>query len=61
MINRLVPEHCPRCSGTIYLNTDCYGWYKQCFQCGYTHDLESADMPQEALTRNRITGQLKKK
>jgi len=32
---------CPRCQGDIVLgNEDRYGWYEQCLQCGYIHDLQ---------------------
>ncbi len=30
---------CPKCGGKIYLDTDYYGWYEQCIQCGYTKNL----------------------
>jgi hypothetical protein len=33
---------CPRCQGDIVLgNEDQYGWYEQCLQCGYIHDLQT--------------------
>jgi DNA-directed RNA polymerase subunit M/transcription elongation factor TFIIS len=33
---------CPRCQGDMVLdNKDQYGWYEQCLQCGYIHDLET--------------------
>jgi hypothetical protein len=31
---------CPKCGGNIYLDTDFYGWYEECLQCGYTKNLE---------------------
>ena len=30
---------CPKCSGDVQLDRDQYGWYEQCFQCGYLRDL----------------------
>ena len=30
---------CPKCSGDLYVDYDLNGWYEQCLQCGYTHDL----------------------
>ncbi len=36
-ISRL--DQCPKCKGYLMLQKDGYGWYEQCLQCGYTHDL----------------------
>jgi hypothetical protein len=30
---------CPKCGGNVYLDTDYYGWYEECLQCGYTKNL----------------------
>ena len=38
-------KSCPKCSGDLYLNRDCYGSYLNCFQCGYIKDLDSPDKP----------------
>jgi len=27
-------KRCPRCGGNIYLDSDRFGWYEQCLQCG---------------------------
>jgi len=32
---------CPKCGGDIFVDDDMNGWYEQCLQCGYTHDLKS--------------------
>ena len=32
---------CPRCRGDVLLDSDRYGWYEKCLQCGYEHDLDS--------------------
>lgn len=32
---------CPKCSGDLYVDYDLNGWYEQCLQCGYMHDLKS--------------------
>lgn len=32
---------CPKCSGDLYVDYDLNGWYQQCLQCGYMHDLKS--------------------
>ena len=26
---------CPRCQGDMSLDSDQYGWYMECLQCGY--------------------------
>ena len=31
---------CPKCGGNIYLDSDIYGWFEQCIQCGYTRNME---------------------
>jgi DNA-directed RNA polymerase subunit M/transcription elongation factor TFIIS len=33
-------ENCPKCRGQLLLETDRYGSYQQCLQCGYVHDLQ---------------------
>jgi ribosomal protein S27AE len=30
---------CPKCGGDIFVDRDVNGWYEQCLQCGYVHDL----------------------
>ena len=32
---------CPRCKGDLVFERDSWGWYEQCIQCGYLHDLQS--------------------
>lgn len=32
---------CPRCGGILYVDKDIHGWYEQCLQCAYIHDLEA--------------------
>ena len=34
-------KSCPRCGGDIYLDSDQYGWYEHCLQCGYMGELRS--------------------
>ncbi|MFC2034357.1 hypothetical protein ACFLTT_03045 [Chloroflexota bacterium] len=31
---------CPRCRGDMYITNDMDGWYEQCLQCSYRHDLK---------------------
>ena len=33
---------CPKCRGNnVYLDSDEYGWYELCIQCGYHRDLQN--------------------
>jgi len=32
---------CPRCGGNIFIDIDIDGWFEECLQCSYRHDLES--------------------
>ncbi len=32
-------KNCPRCSGDVYQETDTYGPYISCVQCGFNKDL----------------------
>ncbi|MBI2867970.1 MAG: hypothetical protein HYX97_06520 [Chloroflexi bacterium] len=41
--NRLALKECPRCSGDLYTNSDSYGPYTECLQCGYMGYLELDD------------------
>ncbi len=34
-------KSCPRCKGDVIVDRDYHGWYEQCLQCGYQHDLKS--------------------
>lgn len=42
---------CPKCGGDVFIDHDMNGWYEQCLQCGYLHDLgamlEVKELPQE--------------
>ncbi len=32
---------CPKCRGDVFVDYDMNGWYEQCLQCGYLHDLKT--------------------
>ena len=32
---------CPRCKGDVVTELDQWGWYEECIQCGYLHDLQN--------------------
>ncbi|MFC1985655.1 hypothetical protein ACFLWC_01515 [Chloroflexota bacterium] len=36
-------KSCPRCGGDIFITTDLDGWYEQCLQCSYRHELKRLD------------------
>ena len=33
-------KSCPRCGGDMFLSSDFYGYYEQCLQCSYMHELK---------------------
>jgi ribosomal protein S27AE len=33
-------KKCPRCGGDLFMDSDMDGWYEQCLQCSYRHDLQ---------------------
>ena len=40
-------KSCPRYGGDIRLDRDRFGWYEQCIQCSYEHDLEAMTLGKE--------------
>ena len=32
---------CPKCGGDVFIDYDLNGWYEECLQCGYLHDLKT--------------------
>ena len=32
---------CPKCGGDLFVDYDMVGWYEECLQCGYLHDLKT--------------------
>lgn len=39
--NRFFFKACPKCKGDMYLDSDRYGAYRKCLQCGRIFDLEA--------------------
>ncbi len=31
---------CPKCGGNVFLDSDHFGWYEGCLQCGYSRNLQ---------------------
>jgi hypothetical protein len=50
---RLRLKSCPRCRGDLALELDHWGWYEQCIQCGYLHDLPDADGAKQQPVQRR--------
>ena len=46
-------KSCPRCEGDLFLDADLEGWYEECLQCGYIHDLEGTAEFFEGQPRER--------
>ncbi|MFC1592640.1 hypothetical protein ACFL4C_01345 [Candidatus Omnitrophota bacterium] len=46
---------CPRCRGDVFIDKDMDGWYEQCLQCSYRHELkELAEFKEEqALAKGK--------
>ena len=42
-------DSCPRCKGDMFLYEDVDGWYEQCLQCSYRHELKELAKPKEPL------------
>ena len=38
--NRFYFKACPRCRGDMYLDSDAYGYFRKCLQCGRIFELE---------------------
>jgi len=43
---------CPKCGGDVFIDRDMNGWYEQCLQCGYVHDLKSVLEVKEQTREN---------
>jgi len=38
---KYTPGRCPKCSSSsVYLDSDEYGWFEHCLQCGYVRDMK---------------------
>jgi hypothetical protein len=35
-----VARKCSKCGGSVYLDSDQFGWYEECLQCGFISDLQ---------------------
>jgi len=44
-------QKCPRCGQGLRIDHDEYGWYLECFVCGFTHDLNKVSIKQKSASR----------
>lgn len=44
---------CPRCHGDFSANSDVYGWYWECLQCGHMVDVEEPQRLASAVDKRR--------
>jgi hypothetical protein len=35
-------SHCPRCYGRLFIDNDEDGWYEQCLNCSFRHELKAS-------------------
>ena len=49
-------KSCPRCKGDIRLDRDQYGWYEECFQCGYVRDLKKVVASRDGIEEKKKAG-----
>jgi len=45
---------CPRCSGDLYQDWDCYGRFITCVQCGFTRDIPVGAVGRPTLTAEPV-------
>ena len=34
-------NRCPRCGGSLFIDSDMDGWYEQCLNCSYRSELKN--------------------
>jgi len=53
---RLKLKGCPRCKGDVVVELDQFGWYEECIQCGYLHDMQNVvEVKQQVAQRGHNT------
>lgn len=46
---------CPRCKGDMHIESDMYGKYRQCWQCGFLMDI-SQEVPAKKAKDRELVG-----
>lgn len=46
---------CPRCKGDMHVESDMYGKYRQCWQCGFLQDV-SQEVASAKTKRRELVG-----
>jgi hypothetical protein len=46
-------KRCPKCSGDLQIDRDCYGYYVSCFQCGYYKEIPRPQARAKARSKPR--------
>jgi hypothetical protein len=49
-----VASKCPKCGGSVYLDSDYFGWYEECLQCGFVSDLKEMGKVKNPLMKETI-------
>jgi len=45
---------CPRCGGDMFIDRGLNGWYQQCLQCSYQHELKDlAEFEEQPTEREK--------
>jgi ribosomal protein S27AE len=42
-MGKLQRNRCPRCGGAMFIDDDVDGWYEQCINCSYRHELKETE------------------
>jgi len=51
-------KSCPRCRGDLVLDSDYYGHYVSCIQCGASLDKSQQGIVEQRLFADRLAGRL---
>ena len=49
---------CPRCDGDMFTDTDLYGRFEQCLQCGYTRYLMKTVQASQQACNEKEEGEM---
>ena len=49
-----INQKCPKCGGNIFRDSDRFGWYEHCLQCGFIYSEEIPPKAVVAATVDRV-------